>query len=329
MVLGHTTWSGTEVRHPSLVAAVNGLGGSDGWDDLLVGSASTHTVASYGWDPNGETFGGTAGDLINESAPGNGIVEPRKLVPADLNLDGKQDFLVVSIGRDQLAWYTQGETTSWNVIANQFNETSICSALDAVVADLNGDGSPDIALVDGTGLGCSSNLSWYSNEGSGTFVAEGIVATVPGLAPGFSEVEAADLDGDGDIDLITSGGSITQNQGWNREVIWFENDGFGTFTMREQLIGRNNPISPIAVIDLDGDGDNDVVGSEGSAMWCVENLGNGSFHWQGDLLAAPNTFVNWVNSDLDNDGDIDFVGGGPRLQPRTELLRALVVGEPG
>ena len=74
------TWTyelvGTEVLHPSLVTTANGSENSGGWDDLLVGSTSTSTIASYGWDANGETFGGTAGALINGSAPGDGIFQP-------------------------------------------------------------------------------------------------------------------------------------------------------------------------------------------------------------------------------------------------------------
>ncbi|QDU78366.1 FG-GAP repeat protein [Polystyrenella longa] len=113
------------------------------------------------------------------------------------------------------------------------------------------------------------------------------------------DVELADLDNDGDLDIIFA--NISE---WSR--IWF-NNGDGTFTESSQRIPSG---AGVAVGDLDGDEDLDIIIARGSsrsfpdAVWL--NDGSGQFTDGGQNLS--NEISRTVRlGDLDGDGDLDAV----------------------
>jgi hypothetical protein len=159
---------------------------------------------------------------------------------------------------------------------------------DIAVLDLGPDG--DLDLVVGTrsvGTGLPAATYAYENTFSGSFVAQPPFGTA--LA---ATVAAGDLDGNSTVDLVLG------NETWLALG--------GTF-----VPGASHavPVGEIALADLDGDGDLDLLDSAGA--W-YEGDGAGAF-------AAPTVFVPYVLSamssgggaepiDLDGDGDLDVVG---------------------
>ena len=116
--------------------------------------------------------------------------------------------------------------------------------------------------------------------------AAGIVASLAGLRPArgaevpFTEhvistvadvafsVFAADLDGDGDTDVLSA--SIDDDK-----IAWYENDGSSPPIFTEHVISTvaNRPHSVFAT-DLDGDGDADVLSaSDAGVFWYVNDGG--------------------------------------------------------
>lgn len=113
----------------------------------------------------------------------------------------------------------------------------------------------------------------------------------------YTRLVPTDVDGDGDPDLVaTTFGSLT--------IDWLRNDGTGSGWSRQTVFSASfsNPgLQDFAVLDLENDGDPDVVGLFSNALFLRQNDGTGTFadasaalpsHPQGgwrDLLAADFT----------------------------------------
>ncbi|MEO0631240.1 MAG: VCBS repeat-containing protein, partial [Planctomycetota bacterium] len=122
------------------------------------------------------------------------------------------------------------------------------------VADLDGDGDADVLASDSAG----GRLVWIENNSDVDpgFTVEHEVATSV-IAP--NEVAAADLDSDGDLDVLAASSPGTG------QLVWFENIGGVPPRFEPRAIGpRPNleltgVVRSIAVADLQGDGDLDLI----------------------------------------------------------------------
>lgn len=92
-------------------------------------------------------------------------------------------------------------------------------AVAMIAADLNGDGHLDLLSASQYG----DRIAWYENlDGLGNFGDQLRLSSTMDLA---SSVHAADLDGDGDLDVVATAFG-------DDSVVWFENtDGLGTFSL--------------------------------------------------------------------------------------------------
>ncbi|MCB1877152.1 MAG: DUF11 domain-containing protein [Chromatiales bacterium] len=119
------------------------------------------------------------------------------------------------------------------------------------------------------------------------------------------DIALADVDGDGDLDLITGNYGPSNTRKANR--VWF-NDGAGNFTDSGQTLGTDDTFQ-LAVGDVDGDGDIDFVAANvGQADRVYLNDGTGSFTDNGQTLDTGFT-AGVVLADLDGDGDLDLATG--------------------
>ena len=133
----------------------------------------------------------------------------------------------------------------------------------------------------------------------------------PPKVNGASYVYAADLDDDGDLDML----SASMSDG---KTAWYPNvDGRGTFgeqrvIFEEQSDDESSRFAPGSIVyasDIDGDGDLDVVSNtypEGRVSW-FENLdGKGTFGPPVVIDTQENSRLS-MTADIDNDGDQDVV----------------------
>ena len=121
----------------------------------------------------------------------------------------------------------------------------------------------------------------------------------------IADIQAGDLDGDGDLDLAVAEFGYARGR-----VLWLENMGQHRFRDHELLFAPGTVNVPLA--DLDGDGDLDIaanVTQDDEEIWAFENRGNGRFEKR--LLHKWLNFdiggSGMITSDLDKDGDTDLL----------------------
>ncbi|MFB6278562.1 MAG: FG-GAP-like repeat-containing protein [Salinibacter sp.] len=171
--------------------------------------------------------------------------------------------------------------------------------------DLDGDGDTDLVLGNGSPFEIDSPNTVWLNDGTGTF-------TDTGQSLGTTDTQdlaLVDVNGDQDLDLIASNGTSDNEFGGAPNKVWL-NDGTGTFTDSGQELG-NFDTGGIAIADVDGDSDQDVVaGREGSSdsnyVWF--NDGSGTFSG-GDQFIGDGLTNDVALADVDGDGDPDLLAG--------------------
>ncbi|MBT2556853.1 VCBS repeat-containing protein [Hymenobacter sp. ISL-91] len=181
--------------------------------------------------------------------------------------------------------------------------------LRAALADVDGDGDLDLLTANANYNGPGS-VSVRLNDGHGSFSAPAANAEV---AVGTHPVHLAlgDVDGDGDLDLVTANetGSVSIRL----------NNGSGRFTPPalnpDPQLG--NTLKFVALGDLDGDGDLDIVAANYGALPSLVNVllntGQQTANFQlpatnGAIRVGLNP-VSLALGDVDADGDLDLVVG--------------------
>jgi hypothetical protein len=161
--------------------------------------------------------------------------------------------------------------------------------------DADGDEDPDLAVTNHYDFASTDSISILKNAGDGTFPVRRSYAV--GSEPLYAF--AADLDGDGDMDMAVANYE-------SHTVSILKNAGDGTFQQKVDYAVDGWPTAVFAA-DLDGDGDADltVTNRASGRISILKNNGNGAFQTRTDY-AAGNAPQSIFAADLDGDGDIDL-----------------------
>jgi gliding motility-associated-like protein len=152
-----------------------------------------------------------------------------------------------------------------------------------------------------TDLGLTTAYIWQFRVASApvtaNFVTRAPLTTSADIA---YSVHAADVDGDGDLDVLSASAG-------DDEIAWYENDGNENFTVHTITTAADYANSVYAA-DMDGDGDLDVLSASGNddkIAW-YENDGDENFTVHTITTAAD--YANCVYAaDIDGDGDLDVL----------------------
>ena len=191
--------------------------------------------------------------------------------------------------------------------------------------DVDGDGDLDVYVTHGDTSGKFStnhenfrNLLWINN-GSGVFVDESDFR-LPRLLHSTVDSTSADVDGDGDADLLVGNANYI---GTGEQNILLLNNGSGVFTnaTAARLPVANDITVNVALADIDGDDDFDAIVnntslSVGTRVWINDGTGVFSDETDDRLLALSST-ADLEVSDVTGDGALDILissnGSSPRL----------------
>jgi len=173
------------------------------------------------------------------------------------------------------------------------------------VADIDGDGNLDISFTSGG----SKQVKWARNPGDGS--GNWRVFTIGSLleADWPDRCEAADLNGDGRVDIIAT----EENSGKAADALacWWEQPATGATNAHwtRHTLTTQFTMNNLNAADVDRDGDTDLVlaehrGAKRLAVW--ENNGRGVFT-ERRVDAGRESHLGGRLADLDGDGDLDLV----------------------
>jgi hypothetical protein len=205
-------------------------------------------------------------DADTNSSNGNGDVDaPSAIHVADINRDGHLDIVTASSVDGKVVWYQNDGTPATGVWTQRTIRNSVAATADPaevslIVADMNGDGNMDVV----TANFAEDRIAWFENDGTpaaGTWTRRNISTT----ANGASSVFGADIDSDGDIDVVSA-------SSLDDKVAFYSNNGNGivfTPTTVNTADSDGNPnnaangnadgATHVVVADLNNDGDLDII----------------------------------------------------------------------
>ncbi len=194
------------------------------------------------------------------------------IVFADIDHDGFSDLVATTGEAKGVAWWRNPGDGSADWERHDVGTFPDAVYPDRVaVADLDGDKRLDIIATEENGEATGAEAYWWRQPES--LGKDGWEAHQLASRGSLNSLSAADLDGDGDVDIV-----MAEHRGARRISIW-NNLGGGRFA--EQLVGAGIESHLGAqTVDLDGDGDLDIV----SIAWDAP----GTIHaWRNDAVAGP------------------------------------------
>ncbi len=245
-------------------------------------------------------------------------------VIVDYDLDGDLDLFFGVLGGafnankstvENLYFLEQIRTDVFEERTRRFVHTiDVGSESIVKAADFDGDGDLDLLITNKISPTDpnTSDVAYIENSGSETQPEFRFRGSWPLLSTYHQDPAIADLDGDGDLDMLLGK--------WNREIAYFRNDGSRTnpsFVLVDPVflsLTRGSNSAP-ALADIDADGDQDLfVGEASGTVNYYENEGSET---EARFVLVSDTFQDIdvgrrsfpTLADIDGDGDFDLLLG--------------------
>ena len=202
---------------------------------------------------------------------GNGFTS---VSAGDVNLDGFSDLITTS--GNAVGWHESlgnGDFAPYQVFSG-----SIFSGNKTLFADMNNDSINDV-IASGT-----SQIGIFLGQGAGVY--QPVTLTTWAGVSSMQDMEVADMDNDGDLDIIVIDASTGS-------LIWMEN--MGNLLFNDPVLISSNLAGgrALSIADFDLDSDMDIVA-------CAED--SRTISWFENLYVSPNQARGTIFIDLNNNG---------------------------
>ncbi len=263
--------------------------------DLLIGGRGSVDGFYVEW-------GDGAGHWKMQSGPPTSM-QPRSFAVADVNADSILEVLIGGEGdqRGLQVWSVGSDSGGWKLHSSPI-EGGIYHSVK--FSDLNHDGWPDI-IAARSDSERDGGIYVLLNDGQGGWLA----GAGPMVAGVFTGLAIADLNGDGNPDIVASrrgglGAQINKDEYW-RQVggvqIWY-GDGTGRWT--PEMLPADTDAESVTLADVNGDGKLDIVAGlyqQGIRLWL------GGKDWRKQSVVQEGTWSDLKVGDLDGDGMRELV----------------------
>jgi len=246
----------------------------------------------------------------------------------DFDNDGREDLLATNSASNVVLMRGVGAFDFRDITAN----AGLNGVTPALVADFNNDGVSDILSVNLQ----RSEATLFFNNGQGVFTRQVLTGLLTGDLANYRDISYADVDGDGDLDLLfninaTTGGGVVAV--FNQANISQATSPL--FSGKSYLVKTTWKNAKFSVTDANGDGKQDIVVLQTNGAWPTDthpnhpaslylNTGNTTADYANATGAKtlagftekPNCGITSANEmsaftslDIDNDGDLDLING--------------------
>ena len=214
---------------------------------------------------------------------------PRGGIWADFNNDQLDDFAICSVNAGTVTMLP----TSIGPGGSAQTVAGFDRPLHLTAADFNGDGNEDLVVASQN----DSEFVLLLGDGTGAFVNSGAISPTTTDLPIWSH--PADMDGDGDVDLILA------YQTGGRLEVW-RNDGTGATASIATVASPFSDLQCVTALDYDLDGDVDLAATAMTAGKVIVFEAAQAGTWTPHAFDAPDARI-LVASDWDLDGDDDLL----------------------
>lgn len=283
---------------------------------ILVSTGCERRVAAPG--PVAAKPVATEAPLFTPQPIGSAIGRPpwiAHLTPVDLDRDGLLDLLFCEAQDNEVRWLRQ---SARGIFEERLLVGNMKAPVHVETADMDGDGDLDVLVASMSVIFPNNDrigtVFILENDGRQNFTPHAVLENTSRV----NDVRAADLNGDGRLDLALA--QFGYDQG---EVSWLEQTGPWQFR-RHVLLELSGAIN-VAIADFNGDNKPDIVAlisQQWEEVHYFQNQGGGTFT-SSRLWGSTNEDYGssgLIVSDLNRDGQPDIIftngdGFGPAATP--------------